>query len=51
MKVCSICKENKPLSEFAFQNKSLGKVVSACKVCSNNRQRLFRKENPEIQRM
>lgn len=50
MKVCSICKAEKCLDEFHWQNKSQGKVMSACKMCNMARQRSKRLENPELQR-
>lgn len=50
MKKCSICKEMKEESCFAFQNKKLNKLMSACKDCNNKKQREFRKNNPELQK-
>src|SRR5690349_10575214 len=47
MKKCSRCQEMKPNSEFSFQNKSLGKLMSACKNCMNFQQREFRRLHPE----
>lgn len=45
MKQCSICKIIKNNNEFAFQNKKVKKIMSACKECSNKKQREKRKNN------
>ena len=47
MKRCSICKQYKDETEFAFQNKAENKLVSACKECSNKRQRENRQKDLE----
>lgn len=47
MKKCSICKVEKETSEFRFQNKDTGKLMSACKECSSQRDKKKRQENPE----
>jgi len=45
MKICSKCKIKKQKSDFPYQNKSLDKIMSCCKECSNYRQRQNRKDN------
>jgi hypothetical protein len=47
MKICSLCKLEKSKSDFPMQNKKIMKVMSACKECSNKRQREKRLKNPE----
>ena len=50
MKKCSICKEEKELNEFPFQNKKLNKIMSACKVCKSIIQKENRKRLGKIQK-
>lgn len=50
MKQCSICKEKKELNEFSFQNKTLNKIMSACKECKSIIQKENRKKLGEIQK-
>ena len=50
MKRCSICRETKEKKFFAFNNKDSGKLMSACKDCSNKKQREFREKNKEAVR-
>lgn len=39
MKKCSICKIEKPRSEFNWKSKSCGKKHSACRICENKSKR------------
>lgn len=40
MKNCSLCKENLPLENFAFKNKTLNKRNAMCNECRHERQKL-----------
>lgn len=40
MKICSICKTNKPLSEFYGNKTRRTSVASACKLCQKERMRI-----------
>lgn len=52
MKLCSKCKELKEETDFPFQNKSLGKLMSACKACHSIRRKTDRaKKEPEVLRI
>jgi hypothetical protein len=44
-KICSQCKEEKPLSEFYVRNNRPGKHMSTCKSCDNEKQRIYRSIN------
>ena len=47
-KICSKCKKELPLSRFWFQDKKLGKRMSACKDCGKNRCAWYRNKNRKI---
>lgn len=36
VKICTKCKSEKPISEFAFRNKKTGKFASNCKSCQKS---------------
>lgn len=44
-KVCSKCKEEKPLSEFHFKNKEKGKRNAYCRVCTTKYSREHYRRN------
>jgi hypothetical protein len=46
MKVCNICEEEKPLSEFYKSKKQKAGRVSKCKQCSRAYNKLWREANP-----
>ncbi len=50
MKKCSKCKKRKPVGAFHWQNKKLRKRMAACAECNLERQRVFRKNNPDLQK-
>lgn len=49
-KVCSICSENKPLTEYFRNLKCKGGFYTNCKKCNNERNKKFAKNNPEKMR-
>ena len=50
MKKCSICKETKNRIDFPFQNKSIWKIMSACKYCKSKIEKEKRLQNTDLQR-
>lgn len=47
MKLCSVCKESKPLDEFHRDSRAKDGRGTRCKSCSCARSRQWRQENPE----
>lgn len=45
MKICSTCKESKPLTEYSFKNKLKGLLTARCKDCHNGRMKAHYKSN------
>lgn len=50
MKKCSTCGVNKGLSQFPFQNKAKGVVMSSCKKCRSEKRKKHRANNPDLQK-
>ncbi len=53
-KICTICKEEKDLTEFSFRNKKLGRLESRCKKCVREKSKIYsqdpiRKEKKALQ--
>jgi len=49
-RICTQCKEEKPIGEFNFRDKKLGKRQGACRECTRNQVRRHIKANPEYYR-
>jgi len=49
-RICTQCKEEKPIEEFNFRDKKLGKRQGACRECTRNQVRRHIKANPEYYR-
>ena len=47
-KICTVCKELKPTSEFQFSNKKKNILRGECKTCSSLKDKKRREESPEI---
>ncbi len=47
MKICTVCGEEKPESEFHWLNKAKNKKASECKKCRRNRDQEEYRKNPE----
>jgi hypothetical protein len=46
-RICSLCKENKLLTEYFKNNRCKGGYYSNCKQCNNKRNRKFAQNNPD----
>lgn len=49
-KICTKCKEDKPLGEFRKNQSNKGGLSSSCKLCDRERDRRYREKNQENNR-
>lgn len=50
MKVCTVCKQSKALSEFWPDRRRLNGLMARCKVCSREQARAYRASRPDYEK-